>query len=184
MINIIPTTPVGWLLSLQLTVLSRSVITTPVGWLLSLQADRPKSVRNNQTGWMTVVAPADRPKSVRNSCVIERICSVFVTFHLCIVCRSGVFVIRPRQISSLFSYIYSIPNKPSISGPYQHLMVIWLLWTTSNSNILPSEQATSFCALPVPISSLIYILTFWIILLLLSQNLEQFLELTIFENEI
>ena len=24
---------------------------------------------------------ADRPKSVRNSCVIERICSVFVSFH-------------------------------------------------------------------------------------------------------
>ena len=37
----------------------------------------------NHTGWMTVVAPADRPKSVRNSCVIERICSVFVSFYLC-----------------------------------------------------------------------------------------------------
>ena len=54
---------------------------------------------------MTVVAPADRPKSVRNSFVIERIYSVFVSFHLCIVCRDrlGVFVIRLRQISSLFS---------------------------------------------------------------------------------
>ena len=54
------------------------------------------------TGWMTVVAPADRPKSVRNSCVIERICSVFVSFHLCIVCRLGAFVIRLRHISPLF----------------------------------------------------------------------------------
>ena len=50
----------------------------------------------NQTDWMTVVAPADRPKSVRNICVIERICSVFVSFYLCVVCRSGVFVIRLR----------------------------------------------------------------------------------------
>ena len=45
----------------------------------------------NQTGWMTVVVPADRPKVVRNSCVIERICSVFVSFHLWVVCRLGVF---------------------------------------------------------------------------------------------
>ena len=58
----------------------------------------------NHTGWMTVVAPADRPESVRNSCVIERICSVFVLFHLCIVCRLEVFVIRLRQISSFFSW--------------------------------------------------------------------------------
>ena len=52
---------------------------------------------------MTAVAPADRPKSVRNSCVIERICRSFVSFYLCIICRLGVFVIRLRQISSLFS---------------------------------------------------------------------------------
>ena len=59
----------------------------------------------NHTGWMTAVAPADRPKSVRNSCVIGRICSVFVSFHLCIVCRLGLFSIWLRQISSLsFSY--------------------------------------------------------------------------------
>ena len=38
---------------------------------------------------MTVVAPADLPKWVRNSCLIERICSVFVSFHLCIVRRLG-----------------------------------------------------------------------------------------------
>ena len=55
------------------------------------------------TGWMTVVAPADRPKSVCISGVIERICSVFVSFNLCIVCRLGMFVIQLRQISSLFS---------------------------------------------------------------------------------
>ena len=59
----------------------------------------------NQPDLMTVVAPADRPKSVRNSCVIERICSVFVSFHLSIVCRLGVFVILLRQISSLFSLL-------------------------------------------------------------------------------
>ena len=65
------------------------------GWALKPQ--------DNYTGWMTVVTPADRPKSVRNSCVIERICSIFVSFHLFILCRSEVFVIRLRQISSLFS---------------------------------------------------------------------------------
>ena len=52
---------------------------------------------------MTVVAPADRPKLVRNSCVIKRICSVLVSFHISIVCRLGVFVVRLRKISSLFS---------------------------------------------------------------------------------
>ena len=67
------------------------------GWALKPQV--------NHTGWRTVVAPADRPKSVRNSCVIERICSVFVSFHLCSVCRLGKFVIRLRQISSLFSSV-------------------------------------------------------------------------------
>ena len=51
----------------------------------------------------TVAAPGDRPYSVRNSCVIERICSVFVPFQLCIVCRLGMIVIRLRQISSIFS---------------------------------------------------------------------------------
>ena len=34
-----------------------------------------------------IIAQAERPKSARNSCVIERICSVFVSFHLSIVCR-------------------------------------------------------------------------------------------------
>ena len=59
---------------------------------------------------MTVVAPADRPKSVRNNCVIGRICSVFVSFLLCIVCHLGVYVIRLRQISPLFSlYPYLFP---------------------------------------------------------------------------
>ena len=52
---------------------------------------------------MNIVALADRPKSVRNSFVIGRIRIVFVSFHLCVVFRSGVFVIRLRQISSLFS---------------------------------------------------------------------------------
>ena len=65
------------------------------GWAL-----KPQVIH---TDWMTVIAPVDRPKSVRKSCVIERICSVFVSFHICIVCRLGVFVIRLRQISSLFS---------------------------------------------------------------------------------
>ena len=53
-------------------------LTTPVGWLMSLQ-----------------LIVLSRP-------VIERIRSVFVSFHLCIVRRLGVFVIRLRQISSLF----------------------------------------------------------------------------------
>ena len=57
----------------------------------------------NHTGWMTLVAPADRPESVRNSCVIERIWSISVYFHLCIVCRLGVIVIRLQEISSLLS---------------------------------------------------------------------------------
>ena len=43
-----------------------------------------------------------RPMSVRKSCIIERICGVSVAFHLCIVCRLGVFVIRLPQIFSLF----------------------------------------------------------------------------------
>ena len=73
------------------------------GWALKLQV--------NHTGWMTVVAQADRPKSVRNSCVIERICSVFVSLHLCIVCRLRVFVIRLCQISSLFSKRLSLVKK-------------------------------------------------------------------------
>ena len=56
--------------------------TTPVGWLLSLK------------------------KSVRNSCVIAR----FVTFlflWLCSVCRLGVFIIRLRHISFLFSLYHA-----------------------------------------------------------------------------
>ena len=73
------------------------------GWALKPQV--------NHTGWMTVVAPADRPKSVRNSCAIERICSVFVSFHLCIVCRLGVFVIRLCQISSLFFFMGFEPSE-------------------------------------------------------------------------
>ena len=68
------------------------------GWALKPQV--------NHNGWMTVVAPADRPKSVRNSCVIECICSAFVSFYLCIICRLGVFVIRLRQNSSIFSFWY------------------------------------------------------------------------------
>ena len=57
------------------------------------------------SGWMAVVAPADRPKSVRNSCVIERICSVFVSFHLMIVCHLRVFVIR--FVSDLFPILFT-----------------------------------------------------------------------------
>ena len=72
------------------------------GWALKLQV--------NNTGWIAVVTQAERPKSVRNSCVIERICSVFVSSHLCIVCRLGVFVIRLYQISSLFSWKQEITN--------------------------------------------------------------------------
>ena len=53
---------------------------------------------------VTVVAPADRPKSGRNSCVIERIYSVFVSFHLCIVCREGVFVIRLCYVAVCNNY--------------------------------------------------------------------------------
>ena len=62
------------------------------GWALKSQV--------NHGGFMTVVALTDRPISVRNTCVIERICSVFVSFHICTVRR---FVIRLHQISSLFS---------------------------------------------------------------------------------
>ena len=57
---------------------------------------------------MTVGAPDDRPKSVCNSCVIKRICSVFVSFHLCIVFLFGEFVIRLHQISSLFSLLLDV----------------------------------------------------------------------------
>ena len=72
----------------------------------------PLNLRLTTTvGWL--VAPTGRPKSVRYSCEIERICSVFVSFHLCIVCRFGVFVIRLRHISSFFfltwlSVLYAI----------------------------------------------------------------------------
>ena len=59
----------------------------------------------NHIGLITVVALVGRPKSVRNSCIIERICSVFLSFHLCIVCHLGVFVIRLRQIFSRFSLV-------------------------------------------------------------------------------
>ena len=59
-----------------------------------------------QTLWFQIPLSL-RPKTVRNCCVNERICSVFVSFQLCIVCRLGVFVIRLRQISSLFS-LYQI----------------------------------------------------------------------------
>ena len=65
----------------------------------------PLKPQVNHTVGMTIVAPADRPKTVHNSCVIERICSIFVSFHLCIVCRLGVFVIQLRQIISLFSFL-------------------------------------------------------------------------------
>ena len=66
-------------------------------WLTDAEVDR------NQKS-IIAVATADRPKSVRNSCIIERICSVFVSFYIFIVCRLGVFVIRLLQISSLFLY--------------------------------------------------------------------------------
>ena len=76
---------------------------------------------------MTVVAPADRPKSVRNSCVIECICSVFVSVHLCIVCCLGVFVIRLRQISSLFSLKYC---------NYSHYNPVFIVRTVSDIFVL------------------------------------------------
>ena len=44
------------------------------------------------------------------------ICSVFVSFYLCIVCRVGMFVIRLRQISSLCSLLlYTTLCKNTIS---------------------------------------------------------------------
>ena len=51
---------------------------------------------------MNAVAPTDRPKSARNRRAIER--SIFVLLLLWIVCRLGVFVMRLRQISFLFSW--------------------------------------------------------------------------------
>ena len=65
------------------------------GWALKTQV--------NHTGWMTLVAPAYRPKSVRDSCVIERICSVLVSFHLCIVCCLEVYFLFSFGISLLCS---------------------------------------------------------------------------------
>ena len=41
-----------------------------------------------------------------NSISFLRFCTVFVWFHLCIVCRLGMFVIRLRQIFSLSLYIH------------------------------------------------------------------------------
>ena len=69
----------------------------------------------NHTVLMTVVAPADRPISIGNSCVIEHICTVFLSFHLCIVCQLGVFVIRLRQISSLFSLLKKLEYNKNLS---------------------------------------------------------------------
>ena len=66
---------------------------------------------------MTVVTPTNRLKSVRNRCVIERFCIIFLLLDQCIFCRLGLFVIRLRQISSLFSY-------------YRNTF-LWLLYTLS-----------------------------------------------------
>ena len=60
---------------------------------------------------MTVVAPAERPKSFCNSYVIDRICSAFVSFHLCIICRLGVLsygcvTLFPFFPSVLFIILY------------------------------------------------------------------------------
>ena len=52
---------------------------------------------------MTVFAPTNRPKSDLNYYVIERFSVIFLLFWLGTVYRLGVYVIRLRQISSLFS---------------------------------------------------------------------------------
>ena len=65
---------------------------------------------SNHNDWMAVVAPADRPKSDRNSCVIQRIWSVFGSFHLCIFCRLEVFYHTSASDLFPFSFSYFIPN--------------------------------------------------------------------------
>ena len=59
---------------------------------------------------VAVVTPSDRPKSVRNRCVIELFVALFVLL-LCpfdISAGVGAFVIGLSQISSLFSWYWSI----------------------------------------------------------------------------
>ena len=68
---------------------------------------------------MTVVAPADRPKSVRNSCVIERICSVFVSFHLRIVCRLGVC---HTAASDLFPFLFNFLSQICKQKPLVYII--------------------------------------------------------------
>ena len=54
---------------------------------------------------MTVVSPADRPKLVRNSCIIERICSVFVSCHFTYA-LSVVKGVCHTAASDLFPFLF------------------------------------------------------------------------------
>ena len=107
-------------------------LTTPAGWL---------------------VAPADRPKSVRNSCLIERIWSVFLSFHQCIVCCLGVFVIRLRQISSLFSFrnnqncmtTLSSGHDPSLLDQYLTTLGGQVYSIDKQCRIVKNDDSSYFC---------------------------------------
>ena len=110
-------------------------IGTSEGWAL-----KPLS-QINHTGWMTAVAPADRPKSVRNSCVVEYICSVFVSFHLaysvnlgaCHTAASDLFpflLIKPMQLArqeTLIGRIALGDSHRNVDRPQDHNSVLILI---------------------------------------------------------
>ena len=67
----------------------------------------------NHTSWVPAVTPTDRPKSVHNSCVIKVFGGVFMLSRCFLDCSVGVgvFVTGLSQISSFFSYLYTVYYK-------------------------------------------------------------------------
>ena len=105
----------------------------------------------NHTNWVTAVTPTDRPKSVRNRCVIEVFGGVFMLSRCFLDFSVGVgaFVIGLSQNSSFFPFVIRLRQIPSLFSSFISIFCLGNIHSGSSSDYISCLSDRGIPRLPV-----------------------------------